>query len=335
MNNLNNGQDEHDYNAKPDLTVINHQQNEEVIKLTLPNNLAGLRLDQALAQLLPQWSRSQLQRWIGDNRVHVDGLAGSTKQKIWGGEIIHVTTSPIESKQSYQAEAIPLNILYEDDYLLVIDKPAGLIVHPGNGNWHGTLLNALLHYAPGLDKIPRAGIVHRLDKDTTGLLMIAKTAKTQSDLIEQFKQRTIKRHYLALVLGSVEKNGVIDAPIGRHPVRRTRMAIVQHGKVARTHYQILEKFSTCTLLQCNLETGRTHQIRVHLMSIGHPLAGDVVYGRPSSDPLIAKAIKQLPRQALHAWQLELIHPANGKTVHWEAPLPDDITKLLQTIRNLP
>lgn len=336
MNNLSNRQDEGDYNAKPDsLVTANDQESEEIVKLILPDNFAGLRLDQALARLLPQWSRSRLQRWIEENRVHVDNSIGSAKQKIWGGETVQVAIGPIKCEQSNQPEAIPLHILYEDDYLLVIDKPAELVVHPGNGNWHGTLLNALLNYNPQLDQLLRAGIVHRLDKDTSGLLVIAKTAMAQANLITQFKQRTIQRHYWALVLGHVTTNGVIDAPIGRHPVRRTRMAIVPHGKEARTHYQILEHFSACTVLQCSLETGRTHQIRVHLRSIGHPLVGDPVYGKSSPDSSIAKIITQLSRQALHAWQLELTHPASGKTMHWEASLPDDLARLVQAIRALP
>ncbi|HNS59169.1 MAG TPA: RluA family pseudouridine synthase, partial [Nitrosomonas europaea] len=182
---------------------------------------------------------------------------------------------------------------------------------------------------------PRAGIVHRLDKDTTGLLVVAKTIEAQFDLARQLQQRTVKRHYLALVLGKLEKDGVVDAPIGRHPIHRTRMAVVQNGKPARTHYRVLEKFTASTLLHCSLETGRTHQIRVHLLSIGHPLAGDPVYGRTSPDPSTADAVVRLPRQALHAWQLELTHPHSGQILLWESPLPDDMAALLQAIRNLP
>ncbi|SCX27469.1 ribosomal large subunit pseudouridine synthase D [Nitrosomonas eutropha] len=335
MNNLNNRQDGRNYSAKPDSSIASGQKNEDIIELIAPGNLAGLRLDQVLAQLLPQWSRSRLQRWIGEDRVSVDGSAGSTRQKIWGGEIIHVTAGLVESDQSHQAEAIPLSIIYEDDHLIVIDKPAGLVVHPGNGNWHGTLLNALLNHAPQLSQVPRAGIVHRLDKDTTGLLVVAKTIEAQLDLVRQLQQRTVKRHYFALALGRIEKDGLVDAPIGRHPVHRTRMAVVKNGKPARTYYRILEKFVACTLLQCSLETGRTHQIRVHLMSIGHPLAGDPVYGKISSDPPTADAIVHLPRQALHARQLELTHPNSGQIMHWESSLPDDMSRLLQIMRKTP
>jgi len=333
MNNLSKGQDGCDYSAKPDSSAVSNRENEETIELIVPGNLAGSRLDQVLARLFPQWSRSRLQRWIGENRISVDGATGSVRQKIWGGEIIRVTAGLIEKDQNHQAEAIPLNILYEDDHLIVVDKPAGLVVHPGNGNWHGTLLNALLNHAPQLAQVPRAGIVHRLDKDTTGLLVVAKTIEAQFDLIKQLQQRTVKRHYFALVLGEIEKDGLVDAPIGRHPVHRTRMAVVQHGKPARTHYCVLEKLVGCTFLQCSLETGRTHQIRVHLMSIGHPLAGDPVYGKtPSSSPAI-DIIAPFPRQALHAWQLELTHPDNGQILRWESRLPADMAGLLQTLRN--
>jgi len=334
MNNLSSGQDGRDYSAKPDSTAASNRENEDTIELIVPGNLAGLRLDQALAQLLPQWSRSRLRRWIEENRVSVDNATKSAKQKVWEGEVIHVAAGLIETDHGHQAEAIPLNILYEDDHLIVIDKPAGLVVHPGNGNWHGTLLNALLNHAPQLDRVPRAGIVHRLDKDTTGLLVVAKTIEAQFDLIKQLQQRTVKRHYLALVWGKIEKDGLIDAPIGRHPVYRTRMAVVQTGKPARTHYRILEKFIGCTLLQCSLETGRTHQIRVHLMSIGHSLIGDPVYKKSPPNLLPADMAIHLPRQALHARQLELTHPDSGQTMRWESPLPNDITELLQAIRNI-
>jgi len=336
MNHLINGQDARDYSAKPDSSVASDQENQNnTIELTVPGNLAGLRLDQALAQLLPQWSRSRLQGWIEEQQISVDGLSATCKQKIWGGETVCLIAGQTESDQNHQAEAIPLRIVFEDDHLIVIDKPAGLVVHPGNGNWHGTLLNALLNHAPQLDRVPRAGIVHRLDKDTTGLLVVAKTIEAQFDLVRQLQQRTVKRHYLALALGRIGKDGVVDAPIGRHPVHRTRMAVVPQGKPARTHYRVMEQFSGSTLLHCSLETGRTHQIRVHLLSIGHPIAGDPVYGKPAPDPATAVAVARVPRQALHAWQLGLIHPHSGQTLFWESPLPDDMTDLLETLRGLP
>jgi 23S rRNA pseudouridine1911/1915/1917 synthase len=221
-------------------------------------------------------------------------------------------------------------VVYEDDELVVIDKPAGLVVHPGNGNASGTLLNALLHHAPQLAGIPRAGIVHRLDKDTSGLLVVAKTLTAQTDLVRQMQARSVRRHYLALALGTVERDGTVDAPLGRHAVQRTKMAIVRAGgKEARTHYAVLERFAKATLLECRLETGRTHQIRVHLASIKHPLAGDPVYGKTKSGDARLDAF---PRQALHAWHLALRHPATAEEKAWESPLPADFATLLESLR---
>jgi len=221
-------------------------------------------------------------------------------------------------------------VLFEDADLIVIDKPAGLVVHPGNGNESGTLMNALLHHAPQLAAVPRAGIVHRLDKETSGLLVVAKTLPAQTDLVRQLQARTVKRHYLALALGRVERDGSVDAPIGRHPVQRVKMAVVRGGKDARTHYHVVERFERATLLECRLETGRTHQIRVHLASIGHPLAGDPVYGKTrSGDP----RLDAFRRQALHAWRLALRHPRRGEEQAWESPLPADFATLLESLRH--
>lgn len=334
MNHIDIEQDSQNYNVNPDLSTVNDQ-TENIIELAVPNDSAGLRLDQVLARLLPQWSRTRLQGWIEENRVTIDGLAGKPKQKIWGGEIIRIVPGQLETRNAHQAEAIPLSILYEDEYLIIIDKPAGLVVHPGNGNWQGTLLNALLDHAPQLNQIPRAGIVHRLDKATTGLLVVAKTIESQLDLVRQLQQRTVKRDYLALALGEIRKDGLIDAPIGRHPVLRTRMSVIQDGKPARTHYRVLEKLPGCTLLCCSLETGRTHQIRVHLRAIGHPLVGDQVYGSKSVDsPVVEVAglILQFPRQALHAQSLTLTHPRHGEPMTWESQLPGDMVKLLHAVR---
>jgi 23S rRNA pseudouridine1911/1915/1917 synthase len=228
------------------------------------------------------------------------------------------------------AEDIALAIVFEDDALIVIDKPAGLVVHPGNGNASGTLLNALLHHAPQLAEIPRAGIVHRLDKDTSGLLVVAKTLTVQTDLVRQLQARTVHRHYLALVLGVIEHGGTIDAPLGRHPVHRTKMAVVRSGgREARTHYLVRERFAKTTLLECQLETGRTHQIRVHFASRGNPLAGDPVYGKTCSGDARIDTFK---RQALHAWRLALVHPVSKRDVSWESPLPDDFAQLLEDLR---
>ncbi|MBK9348744.1 MAG: 23S rRNA pseudouridine(1911/1915/1917) synthase RluD [Sulfuritalea sp.] len=298
---------------------------------TVPAECAGWRLDAALARLFPEHSRSRLQSWLKDGLIRVDGAALPAKCKVHGGERVEFAVDqPVAAGPTGAAEDIPLDVIYEDDQLIVIDKPAGLVVHPGNGQPSGTLLNALLHHAPALAEIPRAGIVHRLDKDTSGLLVVAKTLTAQTDLVRQLQARTVKRHYLALALGIVAGDGTVDAPMGRHAVQRTKMAVVRSGgKDARTHYAVRERFAKCTLLECRLETGRTHQIRVHLASIKHPLAGDPTYGRAKSGDARLDAF---PRQALHAWRLALRHPVSGAEMHWESPLPDDFARLLESLR---
>src|SRR6202162_4711242 len=249
--------------------------------LTVPAHYAGMRLDQVLAKLMPRHSRTRLRSWIDAGRVTVAGAPAAAKQKLLGGE--RITVSPLADPRvvPFVAQALPLSVVYEDDVLMVIDKPAGLVVHPGNGNWDGTLANALLHHAPQLSGVARAGIVHRLDKDTTGLLVVAKTETAQTDLVRQLQARSVRREYLALASGDIARGGTVDAPIGRHPGERTSMAIVTSGKHAVTHYEVRERFADSTLILCRLETGRTHQIRVHLASIGHPLIGDPGYGRRS------------------------------------------------------
>ncbi len=289
-----------------------------------------MRIDAALARVFPEHSRSRLQAWLKEGRVRVDGAPADAKRKVWGGERIAMAVPAAPAETSQLAEDIALDVMYEDAHLLVIDKPAGLVVHPGSGNWSGTLMNALLHHAPQLAQIPRAGIVHRLDKDTSGLLVVAKTLAAQTDLVRQLQARSVKRHYLALVLGHVAGDGVVDAPIGRHPVQRTKMAVVGGGREARTHYAVRERFGRATLVECRLETGRTHQIRVHLTSLGHPLAGDPVYGRNKSGDARLDAF---PRQALHAWRLALIHPDSGLEMSWESPLPQDMADLLAALRD--
>lgn len=298
-------------------------------RLRIPDDLAGMRVDQALARMLPEHSRNRLQHWIRAGHVLIDGHERDPKDKVWGGEEVSLAPMPDPHVQASQAQRIPLHVLYEDEQLLVIDKPAGLVVHPGSGNWQGTLLNALLHHAPQLAGIPRAGIVHRLDKDTSGLLVVAKSLEAQTDLVRQLQARTVKRHYLALAHGRVARNGVVDAPIGRHPVQRTKMAVVGGGRAARTHYHVLERFARATLLECALETGRTHQIRVHMADIGHPLVGDPVYGPRKAAQTLLSAF---PRQALHAWRLALVHPATRSEMGWEAPLPEDFAALLESLR---
>lgn len=319
------------YSVKPILS----ESAESVTELTIPQDYAGMRLDQTLARLLPDWSRSRLQAWILEKRISVDEREALPKQKLWGGEKIQVK-QPVSGhiETAYAAEAIPLDVIYEDDVLVVINKPAGLVVHPGSGNWRGTLLNALLHHAAQLSAVPRAGIVHRLDKETSGLLVVAKTLEAQTSLVRQLQKHTVKRDYLALVLGQVSAEGWIDAPVGRHPVQRTKMTVTASGKEARTHYRVVEEFDGCTLLQCSLETGRTHQIRVHMHSIGHPLAGDPVYGgKPKKiSPETGQLIAGFPRQALHAQKLELSHPQHGGRMTWEAALPEDMNGLLRMLR---
>lgn len=298
-------------------------------EITVPPECAGLRFDAALARLLPGHSRSRLQAWLKDGLILLDGARAEAKQKVHGGERVRIAAPP-EPGSADAPEDIPLPIVYEDAALIVIDKPAGLVVHPGSGNASGTLMNALLHHAPALAGVPRAGIVHRLDKETSGLMVVAKTLEAQTDLVRQLQARSVKRHYLALVHGQPSATGSVDAPLGRHPVQRTRMAVVrQGGKAARTHYVSRERIGRCTLVECRLETGRTHQIRVHLASIGHPLVGDPVYGKAKSGDVWLDAF---PRQALHAFRLALVHPVSGEEMAWESPLPADFAALLEALR---
>ena len=293
-----------------------------------------MRFDQALTRLLPEYSRSRLQEWIAAGQATLDGKSVAAKFKVWGGEAITVLPQSHPAEQPYAAEDIALDIVYEDDALLVINKPVGLVVHPGSGNWEGTLLNALLHHAPQLEGVPRAGIVHRLDKDTSGLLVVAKTLTAQTALVRQLQSRSVKREYLALVWGEVRHGGTVNGPIGRHPAQRVKMAVVESGKPATTHYQIEEKFPSCTLLRCRLETGRTHQIRVHLAHISHPLVGDSVYlkGAQKCIPQLRALLHGFSRQALHAARLALEHPLAGVVMEWEADLPQDMQQLLRQIR---
>jgi len=294
-------------------------------RLTVPPACAGLRLDQALSRLLPQYSRTRLTQWVRAGQVRLDGTAVLPRRRVWGGEVIEIVLAPVPPSLVNKPEDIALDIVHEDAALLVVNKPAGLVVHPGSGNWSGTLLNALLQHLPDLARLPRAGIVHRLDKDTSGLLVVAKTLAAQTDLVRQLQARTVTREYLALVHGRITRNGKVEAPIGRHPVSRTRMAVVARGRHAVTHYAVLERFSEATLLRCRLETGRTHQIRVHLSSIGHPLVGDPAYGK-------RRAALAFPRQALHAERLALRHPQTQRLMSWRVPPPPDLRRLIAALR---
>lgn len=299
-------------------------------ELTVPADMAGLRLDQALAKLLPEHSRNRIAGWVRSEQVRVQGSAAKPKQKVWGGERIEIDAAPTPEVTAYQPEALALDIVHEDEDLIVIDKPVGLVVHPGSGNWQGTMLNALLHHAEAMANLPRAGIVHRLDKDTSGLIVVAKTLAAHTSLVRQLQERSVTRMYCAFVHGEVEHAGDVDAPIGRHPTQRTRMAIVSSGRTARTRYRPVEHYVGATRLECQLDTGRTHQIRVHLTSIGHPLIGDPVYKSGARTALPAEVTLQ--RQALHAMKLELDHPRTGERMHWNSRLPADLRTLMQQLR---
>jgi 23S rRNA pseudouridine1911/1915/1917 synthase len=290
-----------------------------------------MRLDQALARLFPDYSRSRLQTWVKCARVTVDGAPVRPRDKVWGGERIALHPDGGEDETRDLAQDIPLTILFEDHALLVLDKPAGLVVHPGSGNRSGTMMNALLHHAPELARLPRAGIVHRLDKDTSGLLVVAKTLEAQTGLVRQLQARTVKREYLALVAGVTPPQGRIEAPIGRHPVQRTRMAVVERGKPAATRYRRLRHGHGWSLVECSLETGRTHQIRVHLAASGHPLIGDPVYLTRGAARTLPPVAREFTRQALHATRLALVHPVTGRAMSWHSILPADLHTLLERL----
>lgn len=311
----------------------------EKIHLTsfIPEEMSGRRLDQALADLFPDYSRARLQTWIKSGHVLLNGATASRpRDKVLGGEQVEINAT-LEAEVSFAPQAIDLNIVFEDEHILLINKPAGLVTHPAAGNRDMTLLNALLHHCPSLQTIPRAGIVHRLDKDTTGLLVIAKTLSAHTALVNAMQARDIKRHYECIVAGIITAGSTVDAPIGRHKTARIKMAVVPSGKPAVTHYRVLERFPAHTHLSVQLETGRTHQIRVHMAHIRHPIIGDPVYsGRPrlpkgASDAL-REQLQGFKRQALHAKTLELSHPATGERLSWTVECPEDMQNLLKSLR---
>ncbi|MDE2261238.1 MAG: 23S rRNA pseudouridine(1911/1915/1917) synthase RluD [Gammaproteobacteria bacterium] len=303
--------------------------------LVLPASDAGLRLDQALARALPQYSRARLQGWIEAGAVQVDGRRLRPKDKVLGGEQIEVTAR-LEADQRVAPEAQPLTVVHQDRALFVINKPAGMVVHPGAGNPRHTLQNALLALDPKLALVPRAGLVHRLDKDTSGLLVVARTPEAHARLVAALAEREVERTYLAICSGAMTGGGTVDAPIGRHRSQRTRMSVRSDGREAVTHYRIVKRYRAHTLVRVQLETGRTHQIRVHLAYIGYPIVGDPLYaGRrrlPAGCGLaLAAALGAFPRQALHAARLALAHPTTGRALEWEAPIPDDMAQLIAAL----
>ena len=309
---------------------------QETLTAIVPPEFGGLRLDQALAQLFPDYSRARLQQWVKSGQVLVDGKQLRPRDKVMGGEQIEVQASS-EVEVSWQAEDIPLDIVYEDGDILVINKPAGLVVHPATGNPDGTLVNALLNHAPELNEVPRAGIIHRLDKQTSGLLVVARNLRAQKHLVEMLQARLMKRQYQAVACGLMVSGGTVDEPIGRHPVDRKRMAIQRNGKPAVTHYRVIQRFRAHTHIRVDLETGRTHQIRVHMAHIRHPLIGDQVYGQrlripPESSEQMTNMLRGFRRQALHAAKLGLEHPGSGEGMEWEVPLPEDMQRLLAVLQ---
>ncbi len=306
-------------------------------ELQIPAGQAGRRLDQVLAELLPDFSRSRLKSWIEAGCVNIDGVARAPKYRLAGGEQVALEAE-LAALDEVTAQAIPLHIVHEDASIIVVNKPPGLVVHPGAGNPDRTLQNALLHHRPELEALPRAGIVHRLDKDTSGLLVVAATTRAHRRLVAAMEAREIGRRYQALVRGEVTAGGTVDAPIARHRLQRTRMSVRAGGRMARTHYRVLERFAAFTLLDVRLETGRTHQIRVHMAHLGFPLVGDPAYAPrlalpPACSPELANVLRGFRRQALHAWQLQLAHPESGAALHWEAPLPEDLAELLAALRD--
>lgn len=310
----------------------------KIIKLnfTIPDIHAHERLDQVLAKLMPEYSRTQIKAWLDAGSILINGKPAKGKTKLKGNESVTVE-SIAKPQPEWIAQSIPLEIVYEDEALMVINKPVGLVVHPGAGNADSTLLNAILHHAPQLKDLPRAGIIHRLDKNTSGLLVIAKTPAALKNVSLQLKERTILREYQAIVYGTMISGGTVDEPIDRHPLQRKRMAVVDTGKHAVTHYRVAERYRAHTRLNLKLETGRTHQIRVHMSHIRHPIVGDTAYGgrvqlRKGMTPELVQELRTFKRQALHAFALGLVHPLTNEFIRWEADLPEDMKQLIAILK---
>lgn len=308
--------------------------NRELLKRQVGESGRGQRLDLVAARLFPDYSRARIQAWIRSGHLRIDGRVSSVREKLLGGEWLSLEID-VPPCGEWPAQAMTLDIVHEDPAILVVNKPAGLVVHPGAGNADRTLVNGLLAYCPDLAGVPRAGIVHRLDQYTTGLLVVARTLPAHLALVNMLKARQVSRYYQAVVHGRLAGSGTVDAPIGRHPVRRTRMAVNERaGKSARTHYETLATYGHYSHLALQLDTGRTHQIRVHMAHLGHPLVGDPVYGgkrrqrAPLGDSIAERCVGQFARQALHAGQLAFTHPVTGVEMSWQAPLPDDLAALI-------
>lgn len=304
------------------------------IVFTIPNSYIGVRTDVALAEIIADLSRSKLTNWMKDGYILINQKVAKPKEKIIGGEEIAITPPFSEEKLAFQPENIPLNVIFQDEHVIVINKPAGLTVHPGAGNWTGTLLNALLYHYPELANIPRAGIVHRLDKDTTGLMVVARSLLAQISLVQQLQERSVSRIYRAFVEGYPYKEGIIRKNIGRDPHNRIKMAALDFGgKEAITRYRVLHQFDKIAYIECKLETGRTHQIRVHMKDKGFPLIADPVYGSKKINyaPEVVMAIEDLNRQALHALKLSFTHPVTQETLHFASKLPTDMKQLLSAL----
>lgn len=302
------------------------------LAVSIPDSAAGMRLDAALAVLLPQFSRSRLQAWLKQGAITVEGAQRAPSSKVNGSERVVVDAQPEPQQLAWRAQEMPLVIVHEDAALLVLNKPAGLVVHPGHGNWSGTLLNALLAHSPQAQQLPRAGIVHRLDKETSGLMVVAKTLTAYTSLVRQLQARSVTRRYTAVVRGEPPVHGRVDAPIGRHPTQRTKMAVTDRGRAALTEFRLLERLGRYSLLELRLDTGRTHQIRVHMQALGFPLVGDPVYGARQRGAGGADPAARFQRQALHAAALSLQHPDSDETLSWQAALPQDMQLLLEALR---
>ncbi len=308
-----------------------------LLKIVIPDRLIGQRIDSALTVMLPDFSRSKITSWVRSGKALLNSKTFKPKEKILGGEIIALTLEK-EKTNAWLGEDIAIDVVYEDDDIIVVNKPVGLVTHPGAGNWTGTLANALLHYDPSLANLDRAGIVHRLDKNTSGLMVVARSQLAQKNLVEQLQTHTVSREYSAIVYGHMISGGTIDAPIGRDPKDRIRQAVVEEGtgKDAVTHYRVIDRFAHHTHVKCILETGRTHQIRVHMSHAEHPLIADPMYGGKirfpkKADEGLKDALKSFKRQALHAKKLTISHPITGEEMSWKAPLPQDLQDLLAVL----